>query len=342
MLENTHKEISDNVREARELLFHFFSKATNTNAKKILIRVGRRDGLRLPYVSVRCLVGREVSVSFTAANPIKKMIGFSTVIIKNANGEEWLETADEKAPPIVLTLAERNFLQSIHDAPTSTVKDDGVDVRMRQILLPDGSGGYVGVVPMQSMPLAHMAQNIVWELNDGKHRKLPSIDYPVGGGVPRTAGLVTGFRKLVVTGFYRGNAEAARKASARHRGVTSQLQMDMDVLKKYSEFITTCNWSSYEEAAHKGYVWSIVSHYLRQAERIAESVTDNDIEGMKNEFDKGFLDSARRGPAWNRDFVDWICQRMKNSSTHTKEGQPQYLSGVNDRYLKKVIRGVIS
>lgn len=335
--------IRASVCDAKTRMFHFFSKATNTNARVVGVRVGRDAGLSLPYVSVRCLVGRGLCVPFTTENPSKRIEGFSSVIVKNANGEDWRETQAEKSPPIILDETEKHFLRGIHDEPDSYMEDRGVDVRMRQILLPDGNGGYVGVVPMQSMPLAHMAQNIVWELpDDGKHRKLPSLDYPVGGGVPRTAGLETGFRKLVVTGFYRSNAEASRKASARHRGVARQLQMDMDTLKKYGKFIATCDWSRHEEAAHKGYVWRIVSHYLRQAEQIAESVTDDDIEGMESDFDKGFLDMARRGPAWNRDFVDWVCRRMKNVPTHTEDGQPQYLSGVDDHYLQKIIRGVIS
>jgi hypothetical protein len=116
----------------------------------------------------------------------------------------------------------------------------------------------------------------------------------------------------------------------------------MDTLRGYGNFIRGCNWSKHEAVAHKGYVRRIVAHYLEQAARISEAMGDDDLDHIENTMDKGFLDVSARGPAWKMDFADWVYRRMKNTSTHMDDGQPQHLSGVNDHYLQKVIREVIS
>ncbi|MBU2760290.1 hypothetical protein [Acidithiobacillus sulfurivorans] len=300
-------------------------------------------------MSVRCLVQKHVRVFFTSENPTSanKIVGFSSVIIKNANGEEWRKPNDEKFPPIVLNAMERQFLLGIHSEPQSLVEDQGVDVRMRQILLPDGNGDYLGIVPLQSMPLIRMAQKAAQEIapadeKQDVYRRLPEIGYPVGGGVPRTAGLETGFRKFVVTGFYRASVEASLRASAMHRGVASRLKIDRETLKKYAQFIARCDWSSHEQKAHRGYVWRIVDHYLRQAGLMAESLSGEDIDGMESDLDKGLLDVSQRGPSWSRAFADWVYRKMKSEPVEFKDGQPLYLSGVNRNYLRKIIREVVS
>lgn len=349
MIDDNTVNIRNDVLKSRENMVHFLSKATNTNAKSVKIRVGRNSGLELPYVSVRCLVQQRVRVFFTSENPTSanKIVGFSSVIIKNANGEEWRKTNEEKFPPIVLNEVEKQFLLGVHNEPQSYVEDHGVDLRMRQILLPDGNGNYLGIVPLQSMPLVRMAQKTAQEIatadeKQDVYRRLPEIGYPVGGGVSRTAGLETGFRKFVVTGFYRASVEASRRASALHRGVASRLKIDRETLQKYAQFLMHCNWSTYEEKAHFGYVRRIVEHYWQQADQVANTLSGEDIESMESDLDKGLLDVSHRGPSWSRTFADWVYRKMKSEPVEFKDGQPLYLSGVNRNYLRKIIREVVS
>jgi len=382
-----HENIRNDVLKASDVLFHFFSKWTNTNAKIVSIRVGRKDGLRLPYVSARCIIGRGGMVYLGAKNKAVSAAGFSDVMIPNANHREFIPTKNKMEAPVFLNRFERALLRGVHDREkTEVIEDEGIDVRMRQILLPDGSGSYVAIVPMQSLSMAHMvvekSRNIAGITEsqteeddedasddetdedssaveseavqdetdepgnsaDSIYRKLMTVDYPVGGAKPQNAGIQMGGkdRRFIVVGFYRSNADASIRASAMHRGVANRLSMDEDTIEKYANFTEKCRWSVHEWVAHKGYVKRIVNHYLDQAARMAQTMSAEDLESMESDLDKGLVDESMRSPAWKKQFAHWVFHRMQSFPIRKKDGEPQYLFGIDRRYLQKLILEVVS
>ncbi len=383
MTEHTNPTISENVREVRDLLMHFISKATNSNARYVGIRVGRDRALRLPYVSARCLVARGGLNRYTIP-----MGGPNSIVLEVAQGKSYAEALaveQEKADKSLqdaeikriqkeqgrklsrqekdqirqtlvadisqtkgayrLSEAECAYLADAEAASAFVGVDMPIDARMRQILIPDGKGGYINAVPLQNMPMVDKARETVWTLyhsNPEQYRVLPTIDYPVGGEKYWNVGLGLGYRRFLLTGFYRRNTSASVRASVLRRGVAERLSMDIETLALYQDFIAKCRWSTHEMAAHKGYVRRIVQHFYEQAEQMANTLSAEDIDGLESSLDRGLLDPSCRGPSWKKEFARWVHGRMKNQMLSSKDGQPQYLFGANDTFLRKVLAEVVS
>jgi len=94
--------------------------------------------------------------------------------------------------------------------------------------------------------------------------------------------------------------------------------------------------------AHKGYVKRIVNHYLDQASRMAQAMSAEDMESLESDLDRGLVDESMRSPAWKKQFAHWVFHRMLNFPIGVKDGETQYLFGIDRRYLQKLILEVVS
>jgi hypothetical protein len=393
-VEDNELSVSDIILNERKNLVHFSSKSTNSNAQYLGIRVGMDMRLNLPYVSVRCMAGRapldrytikmggmsEIILNIARGKSMSEAVGVvqekaDKQVQKNERDRLKKETGIKHLSPeqkdkikgmkgdigakagCSFTQEDCDYLVEARNTTDRLNVDRPVDVRLRQILLPNNPAGYLGVVPLQSIPLSDKARDLMWEIRSPKeadtdksdgmdlYRILPCIEHPVGGAASKkhNVGLGMESRQFIVMGFYRKNAEASRKASVSHRGVASRLNNDKETLEKYARFIERCDWSSHEKKAHTGYVSRIVHHYLKQAAQLAHDFSDAEIDDMDSDLDKGLLDASRRGPVWVDIFVDWAYQKMIGVAfAFHQDGQPKYLSGVHRGYLRKIIREVVS
>ncbi len=270
----------------------------------------------------------------------------------------------EKSVFITINEDEVEYLKSVHDwEESAVVVNEGLDARMRQILLPDNHGGYLCAIPLASIQFAKMLLHKTRDAITGpdtlaeesakknkasykkKYRTPTRIDYPVGGENPVNAGISKNGREMIVLGFYRKNDQASKRASALHGGISNQLKIDMEVLRSYALFIGKCNWSNQESVAHKGYIKRIVAEYLRGAKAIASTLSHADWDSaLESSLDEGFVDdTCAMTSAWKDEFSKWVYQKMKNTPISTGgEDMPKYLVlGNHDKDLKKMIKEVV-
>lgn len=382
------------VQEERKNLVHFSSKNTHSNAGNMGIRVGVDARLNMPYVSVRCIAGKTpLNRYLIKLGGVRSII---LDVARGHNSLEAVQLAQEKADKNAQSEARKELLKKtgvkkltkeqeldiknsvkgdirkkaecsfsdeechyLMDAKNTTDylnTDKPIDCRLRQILLPDG-GSYIGIVPLQSIPMADFVYEKMLEMyQSGKllekeentsyealYRFLPYIDYPIGGdrGKMHNAGLGMEYRRFMVMGFYRKDASASSKASALYHGISKRLKMDHETLEKYDRFIQSCTWSNHEKKVHAGYVSRIVHYYLEQAKTISENFSEEEIDGIDSDMDKGFLDDSQKGPQWKNEFVEWIYRKMRSEVIRYDQDQPVYLSSVNQNYLIKIIRRVV-
>ncbi len=182
-----HRYLTEaDLEKASASLYHFSSKAINSNANQILILLSRKEGLQLPYVGVRILIGRQLPMQFGSVNQGSTTIsGINTLFLKSLNGQkvdfdlQWQinrtkkdidkkEKEDKKGERSENKNKEKfvcsvgstfhTYVERIRRLDYPYLLTDGpIDARLRQILIPFEEG-YRVIVPLFSTPFSTLAK----------------------------------------------------------------------------------------------------------------------------------------------------------------------------------------
>lgn len=166
-------------------LVTFSHKTVNSNAPPGGIRLSPEQGLKLPYVSARTLLGAgEVPTLDYMANKDRK-----ATVVKQLHQ---LLKGTAKAPPeeanrILATLAEAT-------AQGAQFGTDVVSLRLKQLLIPK-QDGYVAITPESAAGLCHEIRSKVHHHNDrlketpdDTQRRIPAAVFGLGGSNRQNVG----------------------------------------------------------------------------------------------------------------------------------------------------------
>lgn len=145
----------ETYRKTAEKLVHFSVKTVNSNARAAGIRLSPDDGLQLPYVSARTLLGYGCMLELDYAEGGAAQAGIIKQIMTCERNDPFAEAATEAEKTAI-----RDVLPLIRQERFET-GTDSVDLRLRQILIPKASAkrAYVAITPVTSGSVCHYLFN---------------------------------------------------------------------------------------------------------------------------------------------------------------------------------------
>ena len=243
----------EEYKGAADIAVHFSHKTINSNIAGGGIRLCKRDGLALPYISARTLLaaGYELDLEYTTNN------GLLSAVLNVASGTDDLAdlpkpVADEIRHVVnqELDLMEEHFESNVHTIST----------RQRQLLIPDDNqpNGYVAVTPIASVAVCKLVNQAVRSHNDKQkeirdnggeatHRFIPFAEMGFGGSKFQNVGRLTAFlRRVPVFPGPRADGKIRAAYGVHHRGLT--LRMPELVLLEFVQ------WTYEQQRKNEGIV----------------------------------------------------------------------------------------
>lgn len=192
----------DDYSSAIEKLVHHSFKTVNTNAEAGGVRVAQAQGVRLPYIGVRTLLGHGIGVL------MDRYEGAATARIYSQISQV-AQGRIEGIPEIELA----HILRSLESVKTeSFVQSRQISPRLRQILLPRPDGGYLSLTPISAAGVSHQIKEAALGHNEvikglrkandetvKNFRRITLADFPIGGAKHvNPGGMVFSMRAPVV------------------------------------------------------------------------------------------------------------------------------------------------
>lgn len=171
---------------------HFSFKTTNSNIEKGGIRLNQQQALDLPYVSARTLLADDIYLPTDyQANAGKTASIFK--IIKAAFLDELTEELEAQT---IKDTEHIKTLLPILKTQNLIAGAQHIDVRMRQLLIPDADGQYVSISPLTAAGLCHLINQQVDQVKvqvdqqgkEGSLRKVKTALLGIGGSNPQNVG----------------------------------------------------------------------------------------------------------------------------------------------------------
>lgn len=217
-------------------LVTFSHKTVNSNAPSGGIRLAPEQGLKLPYVSARTLLGAgEVPALDYIANA-----GKTATAVKQLNQlREGRATAPaDEAERILTTLTEAT-------ARGTRIGTDKVSLRARQLLLPK-EGGYVAVTPLTAGGVNRKLRAQVRQHNerlkevpDDTRRRIPVAVFGLGGANPQNVGsLVRDMQRPLVFFAPTENRQVQALLALYFQGV--RIRLPRPLLRAFRDWCADC------------------------------------------------------------------------------------------------------
>lgn len=313
----------DEYTNAIEKLVHHSFKTVNTNAEAGGVRVAQAQGIKLPYVGVRTLLGHGIDVL------MDRYEGAATARIYSQINQV-AQGRIEGVPEIELSHIQRS-LELIK--ATSLVQSRKISPRVRQILLPRPDGGYLSLTPISAAGVSHQIRGAVLNHNQTIHelrkadddaalnlRRITMADFPIGGAKHvNPGGLVFSMRSPIVGQFPAVASEHARALSVHHYGLRN-LRFPKGLQAKYASWrnkhqgqVDSTQSTRFEHAA---IISRMVQHLLRlgadayellkiyEAELPAGKLLDVRVDSSV----AGMIDPSRRTSNWKYDFASFVAR----------------------------------
>lgn len=217
-------------------LVTFSHKTVNSNSPAGGIRLAPKQGLRLPYVSARTLLGAgETPTLDYIANAGKT----ATAVKQLSQLREGATTAPpDEAERILATLVEAT-------AQGAQIGTDRVSLRARQLLLPR-QGGYVAVTPLTSGGVsrklrakARQHNDRLKEAPDEELRRIPAAVFGLGGSNPQNVGsLVRDMQRPLV--FFAPTENRQLKAILALYFHGGRIQLPRALLRGFRDWCSNC------------------------------------------------------------------------------------------------------
>ena len=217
-------------------LVTFSHKTVNSNAPAGGIRLAPEQGLKLPYVSARTLLGAGEALALDyPANA-----GKTATAVKQLNqAQEGSATAPaDEAERILATLTEAT-------ARGTQIGTDKVSLRARQLLLPK-EGGYVAVTPLTAGGLNRKLRARVRQHNDhlketpdDSRRRIPFAVFGLGGSNPQNVGsLVRDMQRPLVFFAPPENRQVKAILALHFQGV--RIRLPRPLLRAFRDWCVDC------------------------------------------------------------------------------------------------------
>lgn len=232
------------------------------------VRVSSDKGVKLPYVSVRMLLGHDVPVLTDQFGKGPTAIRIHQQITAVAEGLADHAPADDVA-----------WIQQLLDGARKTtfVKCKSLSPRLRQILLPTDQG-YLSVTPLSSAGVAVQIASGIKALSDqvaeqSKKKDAPSTlrkirrgSTPFGGSKPFNVGnLVYKISQPMVGAFPIADNELRHAISVFYTGCTS-LGLPSSLVNSYTKWRNNASGETYSNATmrdeHRAFLKRFTKHWL--------------------------------------------------------------------------------
>jgi hypothetical protein len=315
----------DDYTTAIEKHVHHSFKTVNTNAEAGGVRVAKSDGIKLPYVGVRTLLGHDIDVL------MDRYEGAATARIYSQISEVAQGRVDG-VPPLELA----HIQQSLDLVKaTSLVQSRQISPRVRQILLPRSNGGYLSVTPISAAGVSHqlkssaLAHNqMIHELRKAKddaamgYRRITLADFPIGGAKPlNPGGLVFSMRAPIVGQFPAMASERSRALSLHYHGIRNLrlpkgLQAEYVSWRNKQKGMVEADQTTRTE--HAKLISRMVQHFLRLGadayellQQYADKLPGGVLLGRQvSNLESGLIDPAQRTTGWRYDAGSALARRF--------------------------------
>lgn len=351
----------DVYQKTAEALVHHSFKSINSNVPAGGVRLSSRWGVDLPYVGVRPLLARGISLDldYTANS------GKTAKVVKQIRAVARGGALASKAPP-----AQANVIRcALSKASTSdfSVGTESVDARMRQVLLPRDDGSYVaytpvtasglcsllfdresGLVPTHNAKVAEEAKAVPHG-GDGarqipRWRRIARAQLGIGGSNPQNVGsLVRAMQRPLFVPGPGGNHSLRTAFRIYYRGI--ELPLPRHLVIEYRNLRSALHDGSgrgtrmearkaEESWAHRlaMYVLTLGADALETLRAFEDALPQEhvlqDADGAYElvsrsvkPWMRGLIDSRLRGGDWPQLMADAVIGRLKRE-THNVEGKP--------------------
>ena len=313
---------------------HFSIKGINTNAASCGVRLAVGSGRRLPYVSLARAIadGHRFPLDYTAnRGPVAK------VFKQAANIAGWESALPHPDAPHEEQVAIKGAVEEA--CATDYVEEDTtkpISPRARQLLVPDGNGGYVSLIPLAAPVFAgHLKDR--WEAykeslpkDSAALRRAKRVQFAFmgfGGANPQNAGRL--IRQMRTPFMFKGPTEdpVIRRAYALHfRGASLRLPQDkMDDYRDWRRSLMKAGRVStslrlrQEEARQVKAIGRMLLERGRRAHALLQRYRDSlpilmDANTLvASEADpvaRGLADPAWRGREWPRHFAEKVAHHI--------------------------------
>ncbi|WP_347257592.1 type I-F CRISPR-associated protein Csy1 [Methylocaldum sp.] len=332
---------SSDYRDVAQKLVHFSAKGVNSNASACGIRLDSGAGLRLPYVSVRCLMtrGRTIDTDYT------KNTGNTATVVKQihklASGEHDQDTREAQS-----------HLAAIAHALSTGYQEgtDSVSPRLRQLLLPRGVD-YVAISPLPSGGLSREINRRVQAhlealKNAEQSEREPEVrsGFPrwslsrlgIGGANPQNVGaLVRDMQTALLFDAPKENPEIRAAYAIHYKGIRLGLpRQSMAAWRDWREKAKAENGGRIPtDMAHrdaecaliKAIGRAVLNQGAKALRRLGERRDDLPGTGLLSDqlqdgVIRGLIDPAERGKDWPRQFGARVARAIGAYSFGEKEG----------------------
>lgn len=318
----------------------FSAKAVSTNAPPGGVRLAPGQARCLPYVCVQSLLARGGQLpldSLVGGIPLKvfKQIGMA---LGWNSGE-----ISNQVPAQDATAIQRYIIEAMGKGTTPGLDaEKSISPRLRQLIFPDGAGGYLTLIPLASPVFAARAsdryfavrERLVEEEKEGLGPKpawLRRAFLGYGGSNPQNAGLF--LRRMQVPFFFEGPQEdrQLRWALAIHYAGTS-LQLPRQIMNAYRKWRLAAseNPEFVRNLAARKKEYAFISDVVRSLHqrgasdlRLLRSHADNlpapGVDGslVSPQVDlvrRGLTDPAARPRDWQSRFARQVADNIRNFS----------------------------
>lgn len=303
-------------------LVTFSHKTVNSNAPAGGLRLAPEQGLKLPYVSARTLLGAGEALALDyPANA-----GKTATAVKQLNQlREGSATAPaDEAKRILATLAEAT-------ARGTQIGTDKVSLRARQLLLPK-EGGYVAVTPLTAGGVSRKLRARVRQHNeqlkeapDDSRRRIPFAVFGLGGSNPQNVGsLVRDMQRPLVFFAPTENRQVKAILALHFQGVCIRLPRPLlrafrdwcaDLRRRHGGLIPTNMAIRDEEIEH---IRHIARDVLAQGEAARQRLLAHRellpaggsplVSAEAAPLNRGLVDPELRDKDWPRAFAQYLAR----------------------------------
>lgn len=317
----------DEYTNSIEKLVHHSFKTVNTNAEAGGVRVSQAQGIKLPYVGVRTLLGHGIDVL------MDRYEGAATARIYSQIGQVAQGRVDG-VPELELSHI-KSSLELIK--ATSLVQSRQISPRVRQILLPRPDGGYLSITPISAAGVSHQVRGAVLSHNQTIHelrkvnddaartyRRITMADFPIGGAKHvNPGGMVFSMRSPIYGAFPAVGSEFGRAISVHYSGIRS-LHFPKGLEAEYVNWRNSCGGhievesDSTIRAEHAAFISRMVTHVLRIGADAYELLKLYETElpagellgSQVSKFDAGLIDAVRRTAKWKYHFGTAVARHI--------------------------------
>lgn len=210
-------------------LVHFSGKTINSNVPACGVRLGQESALDLPVVGIRTLLADGVVVPLDYT----QNAGKTATLIKQ------MRLAASSEAPETISTDQVQAIQRVVTEVTLSAYEEGTDwvcPRLRQLLLPKGTGAYVALTPLGSSGLsALLNQKLKAHPEFGKRFKHALLG--IGGSNPQNVGsLVREMRNPLLFMSPTDDPQARRVLSIHFKGISLGLpRRALDAYRQWYE-----------------------------------------------------------------------------------------------------------